>query len=707
MFQHKINSLILLLFFALSLSFAGPGNGWAQDTETDDKEVISLGDVTVQAEGLRENIEINPGEVTINLEDYKKAGVPHTVLDILKDRAIIDFRGASDLSPGCDDIQMRGFDTRQFTTAIDGLAVQKLGGHWGGHFVDYSIIPLEQIESIEILPGPHSALYEGKSFGGVLNIKTKAPVRRETPEVKFNTTASYASLDTYDTSLNMSGGGGNLDYVVGVKEYHTDGYLRNSDYDLSTISGRVAWLLPNDGYMSLLGSYSDKSNSIPCANDPDGRFDYNGSYPVLEENEVSGRWRDPAKNASRDKKPHSMRFNWKQPTEIGDWTLGAYRTYEDQKYQTDTDAEALGESEWSSWGAKIQNDVYLTDDHLVTFGFETANLGRGTSEDIVQTYGWYLQDQWQITPRLSFRPGLRYEKVTILWNNENFRTGGYANPDIPQDNIEKNHDEIMPKAFATYNLDGVADFLRDTSVSLGLSKIWSPRAVCEVCTWGSGIEMDPTDGYGIDLILQRRVWRDISVMLDFSHYEFDNYVVWGESSSSEFNNSPWGRRMAGLEDVSKDGIEMEINGDVTDQLSMNISFAYVDWQYDGPKTGYEGMSAGALSNRAKYRINSGVTYNLTDRLQFHMDYKHQDKQERDVIDIIDEDAGIFDIRTVQIDSYGVMDFSASYLLFEKWKRVENPTLKVFVNNALDEDYVNVSGYPATERTYGTALSMAF
>ncbi|MFP4227100.1 MAG: TonB-dependent receptor, partial [Desulfobacterales bacterium] len=253
MFQHKINSLILLLFFALSLSFAGPGNGWAQDTETDDKEVISLGDVTVQAEGLRENIEINPGEVTINLEDYKKAGVPHTVLDILKDRAIIDFRGASDLSPGCDDIQMRGFDTRQFTTAIDGLAVQKLGGHWGGHFVDYSIIPLEQIESIEILPGPHSALYEGKSFGGVLNIKTKAPVRRETPEVKFNTTASYASLDTYDTSLNMSGGGGNLDYVVGVKEYHTDGYLRNSDYDLSTISGRVAWLLPNDGYMSLLG----------------------------------------------------------------------------------------------------------------------------------------------------------------------------------------------------------------------------------------------------------------------------------------------------------------------------------------------------------------------------------------------------------------------------------------------------------------------
>ncbi len=480
MFPKKNNLFILLLFFAFCLSFSWPDSGWAQEEEADETSVISLGDVTIQAEGLRENLEMEPGEIIINLEDYKKAGVPHTVLDILRDRAIIDFRSASDLSPGSDDIQMRGFDTRQFTTAIDGLAVQKLGGYWSGHFVDYSIIPLEQIESIEILPGPHSALYEGKSFGGVINIKTKAPVRRETPEVRFNTTASYASLDTYDTSLTMSGGGGNLDYTIGVKEYHTDGYLRNSDYDLSTISGRLAWLLPNEGYMSLLGAYSDKSRSIPCANDPDGRFDYDSSYPVLEADEVSGRWRDPAKHASREKNPHSIRFNWKQPTEIGDWTIGAYRTYEDQKYQTDTDAEALAETEWASWGARVQNDVHITDAHLMTFGFETANLGRGTSEDIVQTYGWYLQDQWQVTPHLSFRPGLRYEKVSILWNNENFRTGGYANPDIPQADIEKNYDEIMPKAFATYQLDGLADFLRDTSVSLGLSKIWSPRATCEV-----------------------------------------------------------------------------------------------------------------------------------------------------------------------------------------------------------------------------------
>ncbi|MEZ4603716.1 MAG: hypothetical protein R2861_10050 [Desulfobacterales bacterium] len=90
--------------------------------------------------------------------------------------------------------------------------------------------------------------------------------------------------------------------------------------------------------------------------------------------------------------------------------------------------------------------------------------------------------------------------------------------------------------------------------------------------------------------------------------------------------------MVGLEDVSKDGIEMEINGNITEELSANLSFAYVDWEYNGPKGGIEEMSA-ADSNRAKYRINAGVTYDFTDRLQFHLDYKHQDKQERDIIEI--------------------------------------------------------------------------
>lgn len=196
-------------------------------------------------------------------------------------------------------------------------------------------------------------------------------------------------------------------------------------------------------------------------------------------------------------------------------------------------------------------------------------------------------------------------------------------------------------------------------------------------------------------------------MLDFSHYDFDTYVVWANTDTEYFQDSPWGRRMVDLKDVTKNGIEMEINGNLTERLFASIGFAYVDWNYHGPKGGIEEMSADSLSNRAKYRANTSIIYDLTDRLQLQMDYRYQDQQENEIVDVIDEEAGEIDVRTVKTDSYGVMDVSASYILFDRWKRVQAPTLKVFINNALDEDYENTRGYPAPERTYGAELSLTF
>lgn len=451
----------------------------AKEQTQEDPAKQTLDDITVRGKKTTENIEIEPGQYEINLGDYKKAGVSHTIYDVLRDRAIIDYRGTSTLSPESDELQMRGFDTRQFTTAIDGVAIQKTGGRWGGHFTDFRSIPMEQIESIEILPGAHSALYEGKSFGGVINIKTKSPVWRDDPEVEFRSSASYASKNTYDTSLTASGGGGAMDYVLGVREFHTDGHLKNNEYDQSTMSARMAWLLPNNGHISLMGSYSGISREIPSENDPDGSF-YDSSYPVVETEDVSGRWKNPAGNARRTKRPHDLHFSWKQPSELGKWTLSAYYGYDNQKYQYDLWDEPMQDTEWKSYGGKIQNEFHLTDDHQVTVGFDTAILNEPENRDIVRTYAGFIQDKWQATPRLTIRPGLRYEKVDIWWNNKHVRTDEYAIPEIEKDYIEKNYDDLMPKLFATYQLDDFAKFLRDTSVSAGVSRIWSPRATCEV-----------------------------------------------------------------------------------------------------------------------------------------------------------------------------------------------------------------------------------
>jgi len=697
-----------LFMFMYFLTYANANEENTNNEKTD--ETYQLGEVSVQAQKLRDNIKLTPGIIKIKLDDYKKAGTPHTIIDILNDRAIIDFRGQSDLTSECDDIQMRGFDTRQFTTSLDGLAIQKTGGYWGGHFVDYSIIPLDQIEAVEILPGPHSALYEGKSFGGVINIITKAPTFRKTPEAKYRLTSSYGSLSTYDNSLSMSGGSGVMDFNIALKDYDTDGYLKNSGSSLNSFSTKLAWLLPTDGYISILGTYSDKSNKYPCTNDPSTSF-YDSSYPIVLNEDVSSRWRDPAMESGRNKYSHSFRMDLKQPSELGQWAIGAYYAYEDQRYIRKQWGANMQPNDtwWVSYGAKMQNDLQLTENHLLSFGCDFANLNRRYATEIVRTFAVFIQDKWQITPQILFTPGFRYEDITIWWSNYSTRGGAhYINPDYQMEDIPRQYDNLIPKAFITYDLNEIDPLLENTSVSLGLSRIWTPRANCEVCTWGSGIEQEPTKGYGIDLILQRRIFRNLDIMFDLSYYDFDYYVIFANGATDYYRNSPWSRRMVTLEGVKKSGIEFEVNGDITDNLSVNFSFAFLDWKYTGSKAGsIQDMSANVLSDRAKYRINAGMTYNINENFQFHLDYKHQDKQVKEITDIIDEEAGIFDIRQVQIDSYGVMDISFTYTLLNKWKRIEKPSFKIYCNNLLDAEYVNTSGYPATERTYGISFSTNF
>ncbi|MEZ4566448.1 MAG: hypothetical protein R2860_05595 [Desulfobacterales bacterium] len=49
---------------------------------------------------------------------------------------------------------------------------------------------------------------------------------------------------------------------------------------------------------------------------------------------------------------------------------------------------------------------------------------------------------------------------------------------IQADTVRRNYDDLTPKVFATYELDDVAPRLRDTSVSMGLSEVWTPQATC-------------------------------------------------------------------------------------------------------------------------------------------------------------------------------------------------------------------------------------
>ncbi len=208
-------------------------------------------------------------------------------------------------------------------------------------------------------------------------------------------------------------------------------------------------------------------------------------------------------------------------------------------------------------------------------------------------------------------------------------------------------------------------------------------------------------------MLTRRIWKDINLKVDFSHYAIEDYVVSADSRSDYYKKSPWGRRKINLEEVVKEGVEVEINGHIIDPLSFYVSYAYNDWRYKGPNTGPAGVAAEKLGDRAKHRVNAGLRYNLFEKTLFLLDYKFQDEQIAEVCDEDPDDPELWICYDNPMAAYHVFDFGIEQTLFKEYGFIKDGVLKFYVNNLLDEEYENTRGYPMTDRTYGVALSFGF
>ncbi len=237
--------------------------------EASEGEVIDLGTVQVMEKGQTPEVIVVPDMEIIRVDEYDQPEIPQNITDLIRDLPIFDFRGASDLVPGDDTIYMRGFSGRRFVTSIDGLTLRQSGGRKSSHIVDYALLPTWMIEEVEVMPGPHSALYPSKSIGGVLNLKTRSPKRFETLKPDVNLSTSYRSYNTQNHNLDVHGGIKGLIYDAGVQKYGTDGYLRNSKADISTVYGRGGYVQDNGGYLTLSGAYSDADRQLPKNNDQD------------------------------------------------------------------------------------------------------------------------------------------------------------------------------------------------------------------------------------------------------------------------------------------------------------------------------------------------------------------------------------------------------------------------------------------------------
>ena len=150
----------------------------------------------------------------------------------------------------------RGSSTNHNLVLIDGVRVNQAGGNF-----DFSSFPTQNIERIEVLKFPQSALYGSDGVGSVIHIITK----KGSGKVTTNASFQAGSLNTYEEKVAVSGGSSPDDgFALGLTRVDTDGTLQiNNHFRELGISGSYHRKLYDRIKMQFSSHYVDSEFNFP------------------------------------------------------------------------------------------------------------------------------------------------------------------------------------------------------------------------------------------------------------------------------------------------------------------------------------------------------------------------------------------------------------------------------------------------------------
>ena len=403
----KRSSWVLPLFL-----FLLPSQALAQEDKKPPGSPVTMDEVVVTGTRSEEKVERIPANVTvIDQEDIKNSSAKN-VPDLLRAQEGIVVRDL--LANGKSaQVDLRGFGEAapyNNLVLVDGRRVNEidLSG------VDWTQIPLDQIERIEIVRGTGTVLYGDNAVGGVINIITKTPSDR----FAFSAGATAGSYGRNKEHVSVSGGQGPLAASFYGSYDSTHGYRENNDYRAKDAGGKLVYDAASFLSLNVSGSYHTDDYGLPgpltkdqlsvnrrASLDPLDKAETEDGYLKLGSDVFFGNWGNLVTDLSyrnRDSKsdfPDSL-FPYVIDSQIE--TYGFTPRYVHK-------SDVMGHKNTLITGV----DFYWIDQDLKTYsGFLSSSTTLTGLADISRdSYGLYVNDDFSVLENLILTLGARHEKV--------------------------------------------------------------------------------------------------------------------------------------------------------------------------------------------------------------------------------------------------------------------------------------------------------
>ncbi len=532
--------------------------------------------------------------VTATKTDMKKTAVPASVEVITA--ADIQARGAQTLkdiistatgismirSSGRDAVSIRGFESRFSTILIDG---KRISSEIDQNY-ELDRIALANVERIEIVRGPASSLYGTDAMGGVVNIITK-----QATAPAFSASLGYGAFSNGDRG--------------GKDRYH---FTYDSGLQGKTgviISGsrleNNASFKSNGTTYAPYGERENISTTVDYRPTENETFSLTAAYMSEDTYEYAYKLTNKTKIHDQNKRyDYSLSYN-KQETANNSVFLRAYLSEYYKKsdvYNLTTPAFSFGDSHRTLPGFEARLTREAGPQHILTYGGEyRPEKFRGTAVQTGQglfsvTRGGvtqpgssidldysalYVQDQWQMSPKLLAVTSIRY------------------------DDSNKFESNISPKVGFTYEatsesrikLNIAQGFRSPTPNQLYInSKV--PRPIDGIITLvgNAGLQSEESNSYELSL---EQDWGKATGKLTYFVNKVDNMIdeVW-------LNQTAKIKTYQNISKATLQGVEAELSYPLSDTLSLSANYTNLDATNDENNS--------RLANRARHKLASRLAY---------------------------------------------------------------------------------------------------
>ncbi|MEN2975913.1 TonB-dependent receptor [Tistrella bauzanensis] len=544
---------------------------------------------------------------------------------------------------GLSQIRIRGSEGNQTLVRIDGIEVSDPSA--GSEF-DFAHLLAYEVERIEVLRGPQSALYGSDAMGGVIDITTK----RGAGPLSGSLRTEAGSFETREAVGSLSYGDEIFDGMVSVQSFRTDGISvaderagnpETDGYRNRSAFAKFGWRPTEDLEFALVGrtlryrAEGDGYSTLPVDGDEETRGTQSFARAEARYAMADGRWRHK---------------------------LGMAHTEHDRDYRTD------GTISSTYLGRRLKTD-YQTDYSVdTTTGLPASHdisLAAEYERETVRTHS-----DWSSVDRAFDATGYAAEYRLGLFDSLFLSAAGRL------DQNELFDDAATYRLTAAWVIDGTGTRLR-TSYGTGVKNPTLFELFGYSASYRGNPDLKPERAKGWDAGVEQSFLNG-RVTADLGYFRQDiDRLIQGTGDTS-----------INLDGTSRiDGIEASLTLRPVGWMDIRLAYTYTDG---------EDANGEELVRRAPHVASADIaTRFLDDRARAGVSVVHNGEQKDWAYD------ASYTRSIVTLDAYTLVGLTAAYDLTDR--------AEIFgrVDNLFDEQYQEVLGYGSRGRAAYAGLRMRF